>query len=572
MGMSVQRRAVCVVTAGLLLAACGGGGTSAGSAGSNAATTSTQTGRTDTGAQQTAYPSATDAPSGGAIADTGFNPASNGFAFQNYGNEIPGLVNLTPVEMRDMFGDVVCVNMQNGCTLTPEAQAWMDQKNSSMSGGHCQGMSVTSLLFYKGVIKPSDYGGGAVPDLNIQGNEALQRRIAESFQYQYFPAVKDGTIHGTPSQIVDALVAAMQSKTTTYGLGIYKADRSGGHEITPISVVDRGGGKVAILVYDNNYPKNIREVNVDRNANTWTYNGSTNPDVTASDYQGDASTNTLEIDPLEPGESKQPCPFCAASTAAQAAYRVGPGVVQAANPAPMEEIFLDGNPNNHAHLLITDSQKRHLGYLDGKFVNEIPGATADFARLGQNWAEAEEPVYMIPTGTDISVVIDGTPLVAPDTENIGMIGPTDDVIVEGINLKPGVLEAFAVSADRNVVSYIPHTAETPTIIVGVTDANADYAFALKASGLGSDATLAFGIDPNQLIIDTTGVSADGTYDVQMERIDSTGTLTFKHPGVAVPGGVKADFVYGVWNAAGTAIPLVIDRNGSQSTTSVTDQP
>ena len=58
----------------------------------------------------------------------------------------------------------------------------MEQWNGSMGGGHCYGFSVTSLRFFLGQIQPSDFGASAVADLNIQGNEKLQREIATIVQ------------------------------------------------------------------------------------------------------------------------------------------------------------------------------------------------------------------------------------------------------------------------------------------------------------------------------------------------------------------------------------------------------
>src|SRR5512133_435905 len=55
-------------------------------------------------------------PQEGAI-DTGFRPEVDGFAYQNYGDvgqtptgETFDVVNLTPIEMRRMFGDEVCAS------------------------------------------------------------------------------------------------------------------------------------------------------------------------------------------------------------------------------------------------------------------------------------------------------------------------------------------------------------------------------------------------------------------------------------------------------------------------------
>src|SRR6476661_8357416 len=78
------------------------------------------------------------------LADTGFRPATDGFAFQNYTNASVQQ-NLTPVEMKRMFGEQVCADKNDPCTLTPPAQQVMDEVNKIMDGGHCEGMAALSI-------------------------------------------------------------------------------------------------------------------------------------------------------------------------------------------------------------------------------------------------------------------------------------------------------------------------------------------------------------------------------------------------------------------------------------------
>jgi hypothetical protein len=49
------------------------------------------------------------------VISSGFDPTTDGFGFENYGNDIPAS-NLTPTEMQRMFGDSVCAN-QVGASL-----------------------------------------------------------------------------------------------------------------------------------------------------------------------------------------------------------------------------------------------------------------------------------------------------------------------------------------------------------------------------------------------------------------------------------------------------------------------
>src|SRR5260221_8804484 len=131
-------------------------------------------GRTSVSAQQ-----------GQPVADNGFRPGTDGFSFENYGNEAIQH-NLTAAEMRRLQGDQVCATTPSDpCTLTPPAKEWMDQINAGMDGGHCDGMATLSLMFYTRNEKIGDYGGDKTAALGLKGNDKLQREIAYWFATQY---------------------------------------------------------------------------------------------------------------------------------------------------------------------------------------------------------------------------------------------------------------------------------------------------------------------------------------------------------------------------------------------------
>src|ERR1041385_1086825 len=101
-----------------------------------------------------AQQSPSDAPSSGTyVADLGFRPASAGFSFENYGDEI-SVTNLTADDLRRLFGDEVCDRFNNGkCILSPSAKEWMSDVNKGMAGGHCEGLAALSLLMYLGKVQ-----------------------------------------------------------------------------------------------------------------------------------------------------------------------------------------------------------------------------------------------------------------------------------------------------------------------------------------------------------------------------------------------------------------------------------
>jgi cytoskeletal protein RodZ len=78
------------------------------------------------------------ATNGSLAADSGFDVKTDGFSFENYGNDT-GISNLKANDMRRMFGDKVCTKINNNtCTLTSPARQWMKEINAAMDGGHCE--------------------------------------------------------------------------------------------------------------------------------------------------------------------------------------------------------------------------------------------------------------------------------------------------------------------------------------------------------------------------------------------------------------------------------------------------
>ena len=258
------------------------------------------------------------------IADTGFRVGKDGFSFENYGSQVCTsnsmwgygsecfrVVNLTSAEMVRMFGTQVCksVSADGICTLTKVAEKWMNEINSIVANGHCEGMAVLSSLFYSGLKNPSDYGASSTNKLTLKNNQALQREIAYWFTTQWF--MDDYLIENDPRTQVEYLKKQFQKNPNTpLPLGIFQRNLSGGHAITAYAVIDHGNGIYYIMVYDNNYPNQERYITVDTNKNTWSYQTSTNPWQSAGNYSGQGKTNPIQIGPVEPRLGTFRCDFC----------------------------------------------------------------------------------------------------------------------------------------------------------------------------------------------------------------------------------------------------------------------
>jgi hypothetical protein len=523
-------------------------------------------------------------PTGQLIADNGFRPATDGFAFQNYGNDVQPQ-NMTPTQVADLFGTQVCSNGDaSNCQLIPPAQVWMDNQNTAMAGGHCMGFSVAAIRFYDGNQKVSDFGSVNQTDqLSIQGDTTLQSTIAEDWTFQNLPQVQAAEVKGTPNDVLDKLISALKDKSEYYTIAIFKRDGTGGHAITPYAVEDQGNGKENVLVYDNNFPGVTREISFDRNANTWSYFGGPNPSDTNEQYDGDAQTKSLSLFPTSPGEQQQPCPFCNGQNTGSSSGNSGntgntgnTGTSSTAGAAPsvgsvlpaaqqFNEISLNGDPSNHAHIVLTDAQGRTTGFIDGKQVNDIPGVVVDRNLGNQDWAESPEPTYHIPVTENVTVAIDASALTKPDTEELNLVGPGIDTLVQDIKLEPGQKDEIQFNTDG--LGYVYKTdvkqAESPILAAGVQGKQADYGFAVKAINVKGGSNVALKLDRanEQLDIDTAGTAGAGDYVVSVYREDDQGktSWTSSNEPIHLEGGQIAHVDYGSTRAGG---PMKLEIRGS----------
>lgn len=497
-------------------------------------------------------------PAAGA-ADSGFRPESDGFSFENYGDEADA-VNLTAVEMQRMFGDQVCANQANGCTLTPPARQWMEQMNEGMDGGHCEGMAVLSSLMYYDKIEPDSFGGDITNEL-VFDNDALQREIAYWWVTQATWPGGYEKVNDSPSAVLDTLINAFadgKDATEWWALGIYKRDFSGGHAITPYAVEDQGNGIFHVYVYDNNYPNLPRIMEINRDAETWSYEASTNPSVEADLYEGDADTQTLEVVAISPRLEEQEGDFSEASAPdlsrnSLAKVLESPDIVQ---------VWLDGD----ADLLITTEDGRRIGWLeDGTAVNEITGAqTADF-KFGINvWDIDHESTYLIPTDVAFfTVTVDGTRLEEASPAEVTIIGPGYTIVIEDLWLDPGESDSIEIqtfSPQYHGMTYVSDYSDSPDIVFGIETDEADYEFILRGTDLEAGGAFNVELDyPNgDFILNTTGQEEYGVYQLLVLRIDDEGEHVFGHNEIVLEPNDTMYVNFLDWEGEGSSMYLDFD--------------
>jgi hypothetical protein len=252
---------------------------------------------------------------------------------------------------------------------------------------------------YYNETSPGIFGGSNVIDLSLQ-DVLLQREIGYWWTTQVTRPGGSKKVLESPQAVLDILSAAFANGSSAgewWVMGIYLPDGSGGHAITPYAVEDLGNGTARILVYDNNWPKDSRFVEVDTINNSWRYLASANPDEPDSLYSGNASTKNLEIVSLSSRLGLQECDFCEEKGTAGESAGKGTKSIQ---------IWQSGK----ARTLVTDDDGLRAGTLDsGEIVNEIPGAEIRNLKFGlQGTGSSHLPVILLPLNliNDSQITID----------------------------------------------------------------------------------------------------------------------------------------------------------------------
>jgi hypothetical protein len=155
----------------------------------------------------------------------------------------------------------------------------------------------------------------------------------------------------------------------------------------------------------------------------------------------------MDLFPLSPGLGRQPCPFCGAGPS-------GAGASGAANnQGGMFQVSLGGNPVAHGHLLITTADGRRIGYLNGKLVNDINGATVVVPFLNNDFLAHPEPLYQLPADVGpIRITLDGVGATGSDAAQVHVTGPGFGATISNLVPRPGSLYQLSVAARGSSVS------------------------------------------------------------------------------------------------------------------------
>ncbi|HTU14631.1 MAG TPA: hypothetical protein VMF31_05485 [Solirubrobacterales bacterium] len=488
------------------------------------------------------------ANAGTVVADSGFKVDVNGFSFPNYGDG-DGAVNLDSNQMQLLFGNAVCLSGKGSrCVLTHAARAWMEEQNTSMGGGHCYGFAVLANLIKKGQLPRFGYqsieafgGGPNAFDLNFN-NAKLQRAIARAWAFQTVPKVQNSWVTGTPEKILQYLIRNLGGTgQESYAFNIFQPGFSQGHAITPYAVEDMGAGIFHVRVYDNNWPGDAgRYLVIDRNRNKWSYYAATKPGEPGALYEGDAKTKTLQVSLATPGLGVQACSFCVGRRGANSKHN---------------QISLASAADRGAHLLITDQKGRRTGFIDGRLVNQIPGAKVLPRTSGgpepaadggiENIGDSLEPTYLIPKNLELRIKVDGSGLDRIDRESVTVVGPTFDATAEDLRVGPGRNAVLRLSPERQTLIVTESGVKSnPSVTFGAQGEKASYRIEVSTPGAPARSTFFFAKKVRYNLLQIGAKSkARQRYEVSILRYSAKGEATFSRS-YAISGRQQAYLYYG----------------------------
>lgn len=247
--------------------------------------------------------------------DNGFRMKTDDFTFANWGRSQQADANVTVQTLVDLFGqNNVCAPSTNDeCVLRPSTMQKLEEWNTALSAGRCEGLAALSTRFFLKLDHPSSFRSDAASATDLQQNDpAIQKSIVYWWATQFLGEVADrasASRQRTPLDLVDDLIIGL-ANSVGYTLGMYFG--SSGHAVTPFAVTRRDD-QFVVHIYDNNFPGERREIFIDARTNTWTYpRAASRIDGTYVDWSG--KVGTFELTPMSARKGPFRCPFCATST------------------------------------------------------------------------------------------------------------------------------------------------------------------------------------------------------------------------------------------------------------------
>lgn len=492
------------------------------------------------------------------IADSGFNPYVWGVPYSNIWDQKITGDQFDMSAMLELFNaEDICQSGSTAadCQLTPCAEEWYTfVREDLLPGGRCLGYSSMLLKFYANPSFYEDKFGYDHP-AQIWPARPFQREMAIDSAKQALP-IMSGTIsyvnktqnmQNVVTNIIDGInrgeapVMLLTQKVTKDGVSkVY------GHAIMPRSIYAIGGTGPVYRIYVHD-PNAIQMDNqhyylaVNVHTNQWSYALNWRDEFIATGmmpgtWSGNNNAGSLNrLATLDLGifheDMQLGVPVC--ETDATGAS------LQASS---VDEVSIVGLGN----MVFTDPQGRRLGFIGDQLVNEIPGADV---QLPVN-DPAMPIVYKVPQPYTILVTGNGTAV------DVLKFGGNNVLRVEGIN--PNAQgTTLATSADGRTLTVSTPVQDEISFSVGQNvDPNGKTGWVRVKNvdiAAGGSASMEMG---SQLKLNLA--SSQGTYDLEVVRLQDGQKATFTSTGIPVVNGDTHTIGYGSVDE-GSSLPITIEN-------------
>jgi hypothetical protein len=507
------------------------------------------------------------------VATLEFDPEVDGFGFQNPGNEHKWQDDLDSGDLITMFGVApVCVtgNTALTCRIKRPAENWRIKTLRTMNKGHCEGMAVTSLLFfeqreYKNRWKlPTHFQKNAETVYKLDYSfQSVQNYIAYFFATQEFSEVdrfaQRSKVAG-PLANVRTLISSMNTESgELYTLGICKfedGDYKDCHAVTPIAVEDNGD-YYTIHIYDNNNPGETRFMTVEKAAPyQWEYNAAPNPETQEELYIGDQQTKSFDLIPISSRlfGKKYRAPF--GTSRENAARQNNQTFFQNAAFSNFQTSeTVEFSVNGDADMLITAGDGKRVGYdwTKKQTVNEIAGAEMLNLRTGGGDDDLP-PIIRLPfqpAGKPYTVTLSGKQLKSESLPDLMFTGPGFSIGFDGIQLDPNETLTFQISPDGTKIAFTASAdRETPELYF-TANANDGTSYQLEVDGVEIQAGKTLFAEINLKAGKLFFKDNDGRhekYDIDFLRILPNGTeQTFETDDIDIGENDNYEMDFGKWD-------------------------
>lgn len=225
-----------------------------------------------------------------------FDFQNDALAFNNFDDTQAG-GEMTAALAARMFGDTAVCASGSGASCVPTAAAnlWIEEVNATFHFGHSEGFAVMAQLFSSGALKAADFGASSGATLSRR-NPAVLAELAYWAATQKVLAVHANDKKLGAKDALTFLATALKDSKERWRLLIAQRDENGfhaGHSVVPFGYFKgTEKGQYFIRIYDPNFPTEERRIEVNADANTWSYEGSPNPDAPRT-YTGDSSNGNL---------------------------------------------------------------------------------------------------------------------------------------------------------------------------------------------------------------------------------------------------------------------------------------